>query len=269
MQRGTILSENFSIAIFCSDEPHHLYLVETIARRFKLSLVVVEPGRAQLDHIRSSRRRLDYFMALYHRYRRKLLGLDRKRRSEFTCERKSFTGPWALVVVPSINDDRVLAALGAATPSIVVVMGTSILGRRTLAACPEAVVNIHGGYLPDYRGNHCIFFARYHDRLDRIGSTIHFVDEGIDTGDIVEVVTPAFAGYEQAETLYCRAEKLAIERLGELLVQMEHGTPLPRQARTTRGKLYRTRDRWPWHDLLMYCRLFGRWCYQMTLRRIL
>jgi hypothetical protein len=103
-----------------------------------------------------------------------------------------------------------------------------------------------------------MFFALLAGDLDGIGSTIHFVDAGIDagidTGDVVEVVRPP-AGSLDLEWLYCQSQRLAIDRLADLLEAWEQGADLPRSPQGTRGRLYRNRDRTPLQDLLLWWRL--------------
>ncbi|MCC6557809.1 MAG: hypothetical protein IT372_33090, partial [Polyangiaceae bacterium] len=144
--------------------------------------------------------------------------------------------------------------LAAARPDLTVIICTSILRPEVIEAAGGPIINVHGGCLPRYRGNHCFFFALYNGDFDNIGSTIHFVDRGIDTGDIIEVVRPAIHADDSAERLYCRAEKMAIHRLVELLEDLERGRPLPRRAHGMRAALHRTRDRKPYHDVALWLR---------------
>lgn len=46
-------------------------------------------------------------------------------------------------------------------------------------------LNAHPGWLPDYRGLDSAVWAVIDGRFDRVGSTLHLVDAGIDTGPIV------------------------------------------------------------------------------------
>jgi Formyl transferase len=113
--------------------------------------------------------------------------------------------------------------------------------------------------LADYRGNHCFFFAVYDVAFDKIGSTIHYINVGIDTGDIVEVVTPPIHPGDGVEALYCRAEKMAIKQLVKWLDFYEQGGSIPRTPQLRKGKLYLTRDRKPHHDItLAFRRLSGK-----------
>ncbi len=138
-------------------------------------------------------------------------------------------------------------------------MGTSIIQSEILKNA-GIVLNIHGGYLPDYRGSHCIFFALYQGNFDKIGSTIHFINSGIDTGDIIEVISPSLSltelkkipSWRLAEVFYCYSEKLAMHRLANLLEEYENGKPLPRKSQAKKGKLYRTSDRKLYHELFFW-----------------
>lgn len=242
------------LAILSSDDAHHRYLQARLGAEFDLRLVVVEPGNAQRRRLIERRRWADYAANTYHSWRRKLLGLDSYRRDYFRipdglphmqCERLEVT---------SINAAAVAEALRRVEPEFVVVMGTSILRGAALEAISGRAVNIHGGYLPHYRGNHCFFWALYDGRYDRVGSTIHFIDAGIDTGDVIEVVPVDVEQDDTAETLYCRAERAAIERLIELLHAREAGATWPRHPQQAVGKAHRTRDRKPWHDVRLWMR---------------
>lgn len=249
------------IAILCSDGPHHHFLVRRMSRHFDVALVVVEPGRHQRRRLLNHGRVTDYVWWTYHAWRRCLLGLDSFRRRFFaldddpsTVQAAAGTDGARQLTVDWINRPRVVTALQAVSPDATVVMGTSILSANTLSAAGAPVLNIHGGYLPDYRGNHCFFFALLDGRVDRIGSTIHLVDRGVDTGAIVSHVVPRVGPDEHPEVLYCRAEKMAVEKMIVLLGGLERGEPLRRQPQPPGGRTFRMRDRRPHHDLAMWFR---------------
>lgn len=87
--------------------------------------------------------------------------------------------------VRSVNSEGAIHALRQFNPSIVVVNGTRILGRRVLSAVQAPFLNIHAGITPLFRGVHGGYWALVEGRPDLTGTTVHFVDEGIDTGRIV------------------------------------------------------------------------------------
>lgn len=243
------------VAMLRSDDAHNEYHAAYLQSRFDVVAMVVEPGKEQRRLLGVRRRWVDYGYALYHHARRSVLGLNAYRRRYFADvpevprERLAPT-----LLVSSINDPSVQDCLREAQADVTIVTCTTILSRETIDAADGFILNIHGGHLPDYRGCHCFFFALYDGAFDRIGSTIHFVDAGIDTGDIVEVVRPAIRPDDNAERLYCRAEKLAVHRLMELLTDFEKGIPLDRTPQPFVGRLCLRRHRKPHHDILFFLR---------------
>ncbi|MDR8414591.1 formyl transferase [Nonomuraea sp. 3-1Str] len=87
--------------------------------------------------------------------------------------------------VDSVNSEEVARLLAARPPAAVVVSGTGIIAKRILDRAP-AFVNIHVGVTPRYRGVHGGFWAVYEGRPELVGTTIHLLDPGVDTGEIIE-----------------------------------------------------------------------------------
>jgi phosphoribosylglycinamide formyltransferase-1 len=90
--------------------------------------------------------------------------------------------------VTSANDPSVAFLIVTAEPDVVVVNGTRILSRTlldTIRAIPAPVLNTHAGITPAYRGVHGGYWARARGDTARCGVTIHLVDAGVDTGDVI------------------------------------------------------------------------------------
>lgn len=109
--------------------------------------------------------------------------------------------PEPVMRVASVNSDEARAVLRQLDPAVIVVNGTRIIGRETLASTEAPFVNMHAGITPAYRGVHGGYWALAEGRPELAGTTVHFVDEGIDTGGIIAqtgfAVTPddSFATY--------------------------------------------------------------------------
>lgn len=87
--------------------------------------------------------------------------------------------------VASANDPTTAALIAEAAPEVVVVNGTRILSRALLDTIPMPVLNMHSGITPAYRGVHGGYWARGRGDMARCGVTVHRVDPGVDTGDVV------------------------------------------------------------------------------------
>jgi methionyl-tRNA formyltransferase len=85
----------------------------------------------------------------------------------------------------SANSSACHARLRELAPDVVVVNGTRILSRETLSACSAVFLNTHCGITPAYRGVHGAYWALAQGDAAHAGVTVHVVDPGIDTGNIV------------------------------------------------------------------------------------
>jgi methionyl-tRNA formyltransferase len=83
------------------------------------------------------------------------------------------------------NSPEFVATLRGFTPQLnLSVSYDQIIRRPLLEAAPLGFVNFHAGKLPTYRGRNVVNWALINGETE-IGLTAHFMDEGIDTGDIL------------------------------------------------------------------------------------
>jgi methionyl-tRNA formyltransferase len=87
--------------------------------------------------------------------------------------------------VENINGPDAIEVIKQANPSVVIVSGTRILKPATLQACNATFINTHQGITPRYRGAHGAYWAHFENNPEQCGVTIHLVDHGIDTGNII------------------------------------------------------------------------------------
>lgn len=88
-----------------------------------------------------------------------------------------------VVEIQNINNEVDL--LLSLQPDLIVVVGSRILKEKVLSLFEGKIINFHTGILPEYRGPYSEFWAVYNNDLGHIGTTIHFLDKGIDTGNII------------------------------------------------------------------------------------
>jgi folate-dependent phosphoribosylglycinamide formyltransferase PurN len=87
--------------------------------------------------------------------------------------------------IDSVNSEAFRRHLTEINPDIIVVNGTRIIGKKTLSATKAIFINSHQGITPAYRGAHGAYWALYKNDKENCGVTVHLVDEGIDTGNII------------------------------------------------------------------------------------
>ena len=89
------------------------------------------------------------------------------------------------IVVASVNSPECIDALARFAPRAILVVGTRIIARKTLAAMMAPCINYHAGITPKYRGIHGGYWAKAEGDLANFGVTVHLVDPGIDTGAVL------------------------------------------------------------------------------------
>lgn len=90
-----------------------------------------------------------------------------------------------VIHIDSVNSETGREQLRKAAPKVVVVNGTRIIGKETLQSVNAKFINMHAGVTPLYRGVHGGYWALAENKPSLVGTTVHFVDTGIDTGDII------------------------------------------------------------------------------------
>jgi folate-dependent phosphoribosylglycinamide formyltransferase PurN len=126
--------------------------------------------------------------------------------------------------IDSVNSESFRRQLAELDPDIIIINGTRIIGRKTLSATKAKIINTHHGITPAYRGAHGAYWALYKNDKEHAGVTVHLVDAGIDTGNIISSVkietTPddSFSTYPYLQT------SAALPILGQAIDDIIGGT---------------------------------------------
>lgn len=116
-----------------------------------------------------------------------------------------------------------------------------------LAALPGRVLNLHISLLPFNRGADPNFWSAVESTPS--GVSIHHVDEGLDTGDLVLQRELEFDGTETMRTSYARLID-DIEGLFRQNWTALRGQDLPARPQGSGGSFHRSRDKQPFLDQL-------------------
>lgn len=86
----------------------------------------------------------------------------------------------------NVNSEEAIDIISNIEADLIVLSGTRILSSNFLHLISKPIINIHAGITPKYRGVHGGYWALVNDDIGFFGSTIHRVDEGIDTGGVIK-----------------------------------------------------------------------------------
>ena len=95
-----------------------------------------------------------------------------------------------------------------------------IFKKSTFTIPSKGTINCHAGKLPFYRGRNVLNWALINDEKE-FGITVHFVDEGIDTGDIIIQKTFPILEIDNYKTIleksYLECPKLLVETIHSII----------------------------------------------------
>lgn len=97
-----------------------------------------------------------------------------------------------------------------------------ILRKNILKLAPKGFINCHAGELPFYRGRNVLTWALINDE-PKFGVTVHYVDEGIDTGDIIKQQTSEITDSDDYCSLLERASIICSEILFDAVCSIQKG----------------------------------------------
>ena len=106
-----------------------------------------------------------------------------------------------LIVGKAGYEAAILEVLKEKKVDLIVLSGyMRFIGHTLLSAYPNRIINLHPAYLPEFPGAHSIADA-YEAKVAQTGVTVHFVDEGVDTGPIIRQERVAIDPSWDLETL--------------------------------------------------------------------
>jgi methionyl-tRNA formyltransferase len=142
-----------------------------------------------------------------------------------------------------IREPESVAELAALAPEVIVVMAYGqILPKAILDLPTKACLNLHASLLPLYRGAAPIQASILAGDAES-GIAVMWMDEGLDTGDVLLVRRLRIRRRETGGTLHDRLAELAPEALADAMALLEKGTaprmPQQSEAATYAAKLSR------------------------------
>lgn len=178
-----------SIVLLCSNSDSTRAVYQALKERFGDVTVIMEEDVPRKLFLKRRLKKLGFFsvfgQALFMTAVVPILrSLSQKRLDELKKDLK-VTEIENATHIDSVNSESGREELRKANPKVVVVNGTRIIGKETLQCVNAKFINMHAGITPLYRGVHGGYWALAENKPNLVGTTVHFVDTGIDTGNII------------------------------------------------------------------------------------
>lgn len=122
------------------------------------------------------------------------------------------------------NNEEFLTEMRSLNPDLVVVVAYGKILPKELLEIPKlGCVNVHGSLLPKYRGAAPIQWAVLNGETET-GITTMYMNEGMDTGDMIETAKVEIGLDETTGELWDRLAKVGASLLVQTLQKIENGT---------------------------------------------
>jgi len=234
------VGEKNRILLWCAGAPNQRALANKIADRFDLCGIVIDEKRNTKNPPFIKRA----IAALHDRiFFRPINGAWTYLQKKYAA---SYPG-WPdvpIIRVASINSEEAYNFTKELSPYIIAVSGTALV-RPKMLSLSSRIINLHTGLSPYIKGgpnctNWCISTGQY----EKIGNTIMWINEGIDSGNIITTECTILNGVKSLNDIQFQvmehAHDLYIRAIDYLL-----NTPAPHnsvpQKQITPGKLYLSR----------------------------
>lgn len=124
---------------------------------------------------------------------------------------------------PNVNSPEFIHKIQEYKADLFVSMSFNQIFKSEIMNLPLLkTINCHAGKLPYYRGRNVLNWALINDEKE-FGITVHYVDEGIDTGDIILQKTYEITDEDSYATLLERAYEGCAEVLYEAMKMVQYG----------------------------------------------
>ncbi|TWO22529.1 methionyl-tRNA formyltransferase [Campylobacter hyointestinalis] len=136
------------------------------------------------------------------------------------------------IISENINSPEFLNKIKKFNCDIFVSMSFNQIFRSEIINLPKfKTINCHAGKLPKYRGRNILNWVLINDEKE-FGISVHYIDEGIDTGDIILQKTFGISDNDDYASLLSLAHKECANLLFEALCQIQNNTAkrMPQQG---------------------------------------
>mgnify|MGYP003668936121 FL=1 len=152
--------------------------------------------------------------------------------------------PWR-----EINSEETARRIRDFSPDVLLVCVAPILRPNIFTIPPHGTINVHYGLVPFYRGEHTLFWPLYFREYHQVGVTVHYIDEGVDTGKVLACGCPEIRQEDNEASVTARSTQLAARLTCDVLAAAQWGPLTGLQQSREEGREFRHRQRTGWKEL--------------------
>ena len=243
------------IAIITAGDAIDRYIINELRREFDIKIVI-----EFYDSQKPQSRNFTQFFSkskIYYLLRSWYLNLY-EQRIESHCQKA--LNPGAVTSIKSIaareiNSAETANRLKELDVDYLLLLGAPVLKENIFSIPRLGTINLHYGITPKYRGGYTLFWPFYFNDTRGAGFTLHWVNQGIDTGSVIAQGFPKLSSSAQEKHLTAGCARLALTAIKEIFKnRIDRNTKLASEYRHQPDQFFRYSDRHLKHDILLFFR---------------
>ena len=157
------------VLILTTNTLHHRYFIKFLKKYFKNIFVIFE------------KKKIKFPFKTKHIYEKK-----REKFEKFFFFNNTNYELNNLKILNNCNTELSINYIKKLKPNVIISFGIGILKKNFLLSFRNIpIINLHGGNPEEYRGLDSMLWCLYHKDFKNLFTTLHFVNNGIDTGKII------------------------------------------------------------------------------------
>jgi hypothetical protein len=141
-----------------------------------------------------------------------------------------------VIEVPNVNSDESAIALRRLEPDVALSLGNRVISERIFTIPRQAMINLHHGKIPEYRGGPPAFWELYNGESS-MGVSVHRIDARLDHGEVLAVSEVPILPGDDPRTLMERAYGIDYRLVETTLRDLARGTPHTIQVDHSKGRV--------------------------------
>jgi methionyl-tRNA formyltransferase len=237
-----------SVVVMCCDGTYQRHLIRRVSEEFDLLGVILHKSQNAKGTLLSRASRYKNPLDLIRYLKARRLIADRETQAKASVDRLFHSNGRELEIpddvpiidVENVNNQGAVRFLAKLNPDLVCVNGTNLLRKPLLDLIPRwrlGCINLHTGLSPYSRGGNCNLFMLIEGHPELVGLTIHHIDSGIDSGDIIITARPELEPNDSYEIIEAKTFYLGIELMLVAIRQLQEGRA-QRVKQWETGKLF-------------------------------
>ena len=162
---------------------------------------------------------------------------------QYFCDAEDWTPmvPHIVVGPGEANSSYVEDAISSYNPDCLFIFGCSLLKKKIWSLARFGCINIHTGIVQLFRGVDSSTWAIRDQDPSGIGATVHYVNDTIDSGEIIVQSRPKLAHNDDLDDLFLKSCACGFNALSRKIPALLKGD-IDAKALKTKGKLYQNKD---------------------------